>query len=680
MDSGYYTSPTAEADEPRKPKISTKEIGKTVIDGSQAGRFTQSIGAALRDGVSRIELQPIPGGMVGGGEVEEYGKEEREEIKQLVKINEAEITSVHVPHQVVSNLSGQTREGFSESERYRAMEEIKKHVDFAADVAGGGSIVIHTGEFPRSIAHGKHTKGKFWGYPGEEKEAQHHLIDPRSGKLVTIKEDQELWVPIQREDPDDPRAPDGKKWLKDENDKYVVDEFWKERYEDKFDEDGKIKDLTDPEVRRFLVPVWDFDKQGNIATRKLTFEKYKEEEMAQRPELTERQLVRSFFKKMHDAEISSSLGSAREFEQHYYKGIDQLEKIKDAIKFWRNIEAQSSEEKKEELTHRFREQFGPMLPPGELKLPTEHLQKQLNGVLRQIAYGRETAVSGRQRARQVQDLVENAQFLDEYGLNKSVNSLAELGVYAMRETKAKKCNPIYLTPENIFPEMGYGSHPRELIELVKTARKTMINRLTAEQIADPAGRINDDGTPIYIDNLDRDPNMTKEEAAKFAKTHIKATLDTAHMGMWYKYFKPEQGETEEHRIARFREWYMGEVKALGEDEVIGNIHVVDGFGRSHSHLGVGKGILPVVEAVEYLKDKGVTSLSSEGHGDLRELMTGTWEAFGSPIYSAARSGGGGAVFSDVQNSYFGRTTPPPYIVGQYRPSEEWGFWSDLPME
>ena len=144
MDQGYYNTPVnceeaVDTTQSRPKKLGVNELGKTVIDGPNAGRFTQSITAAIREGGSRFELQPIPSqGGGGGGDVDEYGYEEREEIKALAKINKVELTSLHVHHNTVNNLSGQTREGFSEQQRYNSIEEIRRHMNFAADALDGG--------------------------------------------------------------------------------------------------------------------------------------------------------------------------------------------------------------------------------------------------------------------------------------------------------------------------------------------------------------------------------------------------------------------------------------------------------------------------------------------------------------------------------------------------------------
>jgi len=182
------------------PLITPGEIGQSVTEGSRFGNFLQSVTGAIRAGASRIELQTQMG---GGGEAvgaEAYGREVRTALKELAAANQVQLTSVHVPTQV-GNLSGMGQDGFKEEQRKMAVDEIKKAIDFAADVTSGGSITFHTGEFPRPIseqswakekdASGKiikddksHYKYKFLGYQEEPGRAVTYMVDDRNGKIM----------------------------------------------------------------------------------------------------------------------------------------------------------------------------------------------------------------------------------------------------------------------------------------------------------------------------------------------------------------------------------------------------------------------------------------------------------------------------------------------------------------
>ncbi|MBI4739820.1 hypothetical protein HY772_09895 [Candidatus Woesearchaeota archaeon] len=667
----------------KKPVVGVKDIGMTVIDGPNAGRFSQSITAALRSGASRLELQPIPaGGGSSGGDVDEYGYEERQEIKDLAKINEVELTSVHVHHSTVANLSGMSREGFSEHQRYTIIDEVKRHIDFAADAIDGGSIVVHTAEFPRAIGESRHIdKRYFEGFPGEEKERIHSLINPQTGQIVNIREDQEVWVPVPEKD-EKGRI----KWLTDEQGRPVVDEFWRTHpaHTHKFNEDGTLKPEYAADSKLFYIPTLKYDLQGNIRTEKQSFKLFKEQEENRGKD--EREVLKDFFLRQQQAEITSALGQARQFEVYYYKGIERRKRLMEALDYWKQREKDYPPEEKWRLRRQLADHLPPDIVVPEEKSVTEYLTDLLNDNTRELSYGRETSTSGRTRARMIQDMIQKVQFLEDYAVKKSANSLAELGAYAMKITDEKQPKKdIYITPENMLPEMGWGTHPRELLELITTAREKMIERLTSPEIPDPSGKLGDDGKPLMVKSNDYLPGMTKEQAKQEAETHIKATLDTSHLGQWYKHFKyevdPRTGgkESEESRLKRFHKWYMEEVENLSKHNVVGNIHVVDTFGRSHVHLTAGKGPMAdvVIQAVEYLKEKGVKSISSEASGDIREIMTGTWRAFGSNIYSVGR---GTVPFGAMERSYFGRNPPPSYVFGAYSPSEDWTLWSGVPFE
>ena len=113
------------------------------------------------------------------------------------------------------------------------------------------------------------------------------------------------------------------------------------------------------------------------------------------------------------------------------------------------------------------------------------------------------------------------------------------------------------------------------------------------------------------------------------------------------------------------------------------MHIADGFGYENANLPAGQGVMPIVEAVKYLKEKGYSGpFLSEGYGDAERMLRDTWKAFGSPIYSAVGpvAPGGPVRWSDVQHGYFGQNQPPNYIFGAYSPSNDWTLWTQTPME
>jgi hypothetical protein len=290
----------------------------------------------------------------------------------------------------------------------------------------------------------------------------------------------------------------------------------------------------------------------------------------------------------------------------------------------------------------------------------------------------ELILGQRMQARELEMMKKHIKPADEFALNKSVTSLAELGIEAFKEGKARKLDePLFIAPENIFPEMGYGSHPQELIDLVKKSRNRMVEMMTHKEIE---GKKN----PYF------DPSISKEKAERIAKDHIKATFDTQHLGMWYRYFdrKDKPFSSEQERLEEFNKWYLQWVEKMQNEGIIGNVHMLDGFGRGHTHIPLGEGRHPVKTAIHKLLELGYEgNISSEGHeqGGVRQIVK-SWSELGSPIYGSygIEMGPGGMgrarSFSDVHNSYFDKMQSPYFVFGEYAPSKDWSFWSETPLE
>jgi hypothetical protein len=628
MDRGYQSS-AAQADdavgESEKPILGVKDIGKTIIDGRDQGTFVQSVGRAIREGAGRLELQPGIENEWAGAGVENYSKEMRKEIRDLAKLNNVELQSVHTPVQI-GNISGRGEEGYSEAQRDQQINEVKKHIDFAADVNEGGAVVVHTGEFPRSIS--ENFGDQFQGYAGEEKEAIAYLVDKRTGKIIQgIRKSSKFLVPEWETNDKRP---------KDENNYYV-------------DDNGeRVKKIED------RVPVYD-TTSGNFKVKEAGWE-YFEKEAKEWEKIQGRKFrpEEVLYRTQIEAQEKESIAWANHYETRYKqskKQIDELEQAKE--QFAQLKQAETEEERK-----RIVERMNPAILKEFIRSddPFKDIDQAKEMTRKEMLHERDAAISYQQTAKVHEMERNNVTPIGDYAKKQSVKSLKELGIYAMEEEKAKHLKKdLYIAPEHIFPQMGYGSHPEELIELVTEARKAM-----AEELEVSMG-----------------PERAKQEAEK----HIKATLDTQHLGMWRRHFTRKPGENDENYDKRFNEWYMDEVKKMHEKGIIGNIHIVDGFGKGHTHLVAGQGLFPVVDAVKWLKGKGYDkAMSSEAHGDLQHMLTGTWKAFGTDIYSMARPGSAIDSWTNIENSYFGRTGPPNYVVGEYKPSDDWTLWSGVPLE
>ncbi|MCK4521855.1 MAG: sugar phosphate isomerase/epimerase [Nanoarchaeota archaeon] len=673
--------PSANIEEPVFP---VNEIGQTVTEGRQFGTFIQTATAAIRTGAGKIELQPGVGGGEEAAGMENYGKDARETLREVAKVNEVTFTSVHTPAGSVANLSGfNPQQGsFSDEFRKKELDEVKSAIKFAAEAAQGGAVVVHTGEFQRTMFDAPWNKDKkFTAYEEEEEKAVKHLVDKRTGNVIgEIRLNQVVpWTKWNKAESDYTDSKDqhvGKgDYIDYENNKVGRSERVPE-----FNKETGTFEVEEARWDTFVKEAEELNKEKGVKPGDVNYVTPQE----------------AFLYATTETQEKIAKGYAMNYGYRAKYFFEDLKKLKKAKEFYEKLEKSIPEEERWKIMIQDEGLQGmriaPGLIPNETKNPTEVLDKAIREANEQIEQSRDMVTGQMQQALQQKIQRENVTTTEKYAKQKTMQGYAEAGIESMRQTKynpyAKR--DIFVAPENIFPEMGYGSHPEELIELVKTARKAMVERLTEKEIEKSSGRI-DSKTGEEVMTKVNNPfyeGISKEQAKKLAERHIKATLDTQHMGMWFNNFKPLKGETTEKRRERFNGWFMDEVKKMEKDNIIGNIHIVDSIGGSHQHLPAGQGDLPVVEAIKYLKSKGYDGyMNSEAHGEERfgagRIMVETWRAFGSPISGSGYGPPGtgfGPSWGSVQHGYFGRTYPPNFIFGAYSPSNEWTLWSEVPME
>jgi len=300
------------------------------------------------------------------------------------------------------------------------------------------------------------------------------------------------------------------------------------------------------------------------------------------------------------------------------------------------------------LKHAFEERTGRILPP-EIKTPSEFYEQMERDLEREKRWSEELSISmGKERAETEQRL-QRLRPIEEVGIEKSAEGIARAAMYAFKLEKEKRLEkPLFIAPENLYPEGGYGSHPQELKEIIQKSRERMKQLLMEQE------------------------RLNEEEAKKIAEQHIKATFDIGHATNWRKYFK---GTDEE-----FKKWVIEQVKDLTKSGIIGHIHVSDNLGYYDEHLTPGQGIAPIKEFIEEVKKAGIKSVIVEpAHQDYKAML-GAWREFGSTIYAALAPYGMRGGWTDIEFSYFGRTRSPNYLVGDIRPSDDWVLWSGVPLE
>lgn len=678
--------------------ISISDIGTSVTEGSRFGTLIKTSQDAIRKGVGSIELATGMGGGMENVGAESYGQDARQALREIAKVNQVDFVSIHSPTNV-GNLSGFNPQqgGFSDQQRHGDMEEVRKAIKFSADVAGGSAIVVHTGEFHRDMGDSKwnapvtdeakryakkfkqetgHEFKEFLSFPEEPGQQVAYLVDDRTGKMITDVRKNQIVYESDYEMKEDP-SQGGRMRFVDKDGNFIADGY---------------KDLHK------RVPKWDPDKK-EFLTKKVTWEDFEERAAVynKNKDPDEKTLTAAelFFHSQMENQITQNMGYAR----YYGQGYTQTKEMVNMIK--KEMERMDSLHGGRELTEDEKLQLVPRLSgflrgdSGEVQKkllqdglsPTEVLTEALKDAEFNLKHTVDTSSSMFAKAEETIETVRHVVTAEEYAMKQSMKSYAELGIEAMQESERPDVDKdIFIAPENIFPEMGYGSHPEELIELVQNARKEMTNLLTTKMIDDPHGRRDRDGKLIQVSNPHY-TGMSEKEAEKEAKQHIRATFDTQHLGMWWKHFQPLPGETTEKRKERFDKWYGKMVEKMEEADVIGHIHLVDSLGGGHHHLPVGQGNLPLVKAIEHLKKQGYKgTIISEGHGEeanfgVGRMLTETWKAFGSPIKGSsygvsAPSPGWGS----VMHHYGTQMESPYFMFGSYVPSNDWRLWSEVPFE
>jgi hypothetical protein len=609
-------------------------IGNLGVSTSISQNQLRELQAKILKGAGAVELGFMGRGKgnlgQGAGTPGSYGKAEREAMHDLAKINDVKL-SVHASTGVGS-WSGLSQNQFDENSREQNIMEGKRTIEFAADVAKGGPIVVHTGEYPRQIADTKDKK-LFEGFPTESSkdvdgkfvagQKMHYLIDKRTGKIITgIREDQVNHIPAYEKE--------------EHTDK------WGQKYNHVKWSKGKSGGKLDVEQR-------DWKYYVNEAKKK-----------NMKPEYA----AVLFHKDQLETQIAHSRGNAGEYEWTYHNSkrlldsiphlrdeeLPKLKKEMDILEQEMNNNIQDKE-KLELLAYTAGKKKEKIKEAKELIARERELEKRMG-------YGRETAASARAQEATAIHQRDSVDLLSNYALEKTADSIARMALYAkeVQETNPNVERDLFVAPENIWPEMGYGSHPDELRNIIVKSRKAMQDKL-----------------------VEGSPGMTQEKAKDIAAKHIKATFDIGHAHTWKKYFKRNDGESFEDHHNRFTKWLMGKVEGLHEEKILGHVHITDNFGYYDEHISPGQGNVPVKEFMDKLKDLGYTDqVTIESAQQDYQALTEMWRLANSPIYKIDSSSLG---WVDVQNGYFGQTQSPNFLFGPTAPDPRtWTTWSEVPME
>ncbi|MBI2208197.1 sugar phosphate isomerase/epimerase [Candidatus Woesearchaeota archaeon] len=701
------------ADNKPDVSLSVQDIGMSVPMGISAQNVA-GIYSKIRMGAGKLEIQ-FPGYRTGNRNQqtpEMLGEDQRQALREMQMANEVRFNT-HASFGLMGMMGRDERGNFSTYGANQDLMELKRAIDFQADM-GGGSVVMHSGEFERPmtdmfIDDETHTRNLARDSSGrllirmahtQEFDAKFDLLDARtSQKMETVQKDRLVAYPV---------------WNRAEKDYRGIDINGNPTLIRKGDYiDYEKRKIVDPwDTIKGRVPKYN-ESTGRFEVARRHFDYFKKEAEEYNKYLHEkngREL--SFYEKIYPEEmflratLETQEGHARGWALQYGERVDRelktLEKLRKAKEFYERLEREIPEEEKWKIMKQVPE-FGDVvssLVPSETKLPTKILDDLIKNQEKGLEFARQASTAQEQQAFDTNETKENLITPIKRLENHGVRMYAEAGIHALRRTKDPN-NPVVVAIENLFPER-FGGHLEELKWVIEKSRERMVNMLISPKIQLGVSRmptemdevkLNEALTPGGKGMLQENPyymGISKEEAEKIAARHIKATLDTGHLNMWRKFWQEDPRLTKEQNDAKFKDWYLKQVESLAKEGMVGNLHLADNYGFQDDHLSPGQGNAPIKETVEILKkhgyDRAITvepgADASTDLSDFHGLMK-TWRLFGSNVYGMGIGGGGPQVpqrWGDVQYSYFGQNRPPYFVFGGYAPSNDWTLWTAVPME
>ena len=668
--------------------VGIKDLGMSIAMGPVQN--IPAVGAKLRAGMKTMEIGFMGRGKGSGqSPTPEYiGAAQRRALEEIGKANEVNFTT-HSSFGI-NGLAGMDQRGnFNKAAKEDSLHELKRAIEFAGDVAHGGPVVVHTGEFQRSLTgsdwnkHGEF-KGRFQMHEQEQEKETFGVVDDRDGRLmVEAHKNRKVSRPEWQvaKPGQEFKDFDGNTKVAKENQTIYLDYWGRQlhRYE-------RVP-VYNKDEGKFEVKQYGWDDLQDQAREmekeaREDWEEWKKADAEKRKQIEEKSLWKKILKnevkecdihiRPEEAYVIASLetnaGNARGWA-YYYAGdfqetVESIEKLEKALKIYQEMEHGKSEQEISDM----KRQAGDIVPglvSSDSKKPTEIIQRHLEHFRNKIKQSQEGSASQFAQAAEHTETIRHVQSAETYALQEAYDSYAQAAIKAMRQTEkiereGKMKKPIAIAMENMWPEQ-YGSHPDEVIDLVENSRKKMIKILT--------------------ENF----KISEQEATKKAEQHITATIDTGHINMWRKYWVGDKNKTIEENDKEFDRWIVTKMGEMAKRKVVGHVHLDDNYGYNDEHLAPGEGNAPITAMIKALKDSGYKGeLIIEPGADYTTDVSGfssvmkTWKLFGSPVYGAG-AGVGTRRWGSV-TSYTGMNQPPYFVFGGYSPSEDWTLWSGVPLE
>ena len=407
------------------PIGSTNDVGVKIGDlGMSLGLGpvpnVHAVGAKLRPGVKKLEFvfTGMGKGSGQGQTPEMYGLKQRQALVEMSKANRVDFTT----HSTVGvyGLAGMNQQGnFSKTSKTMSLQEVKRAIEFAADVAAGGPVVVHTGEFNRPVVdaewnqkEGDPWKGKFRLYEQEAERAAYRVVDTRTGAVIQeARKNRNVSRPVWNMAKEEywemeggqkvakkPAAVDAQGKPLDEHGRPIYVDYFGKRLdpEDRVPlfvgEQFKVQQLNWDDLRHEAVEMtqrakemWRDWKDGKLSDEKWKssywWKRFSKEEEGKivstiddenqidiRPE--EAYIISTL-----ETNAANARGWAIYYGGDFDKTVERLEKLKKAKEFYEQLEQTTDEAEKWRLMRQSSE-FGELIPP-ESKYPSKIIEENI---------------------------------------------------------------------------------------------------------------------------------------------------------------------------------------------------------------------------------------------------------------------------------------------------------------
>jgi sugar phosphate isomerase/epimerase len=499
--------------------------------------IVQSVSRAISSGFKYIEVLLSNPETVTPGDMQTLS-----ELSRLTNV----FISIHFPVTIV-NLTGLEQGSFSEVSRGEDLRRAFQVVGLASKLRMGGLVTVHSDLYDRPLFD--LADGMFQLSGSEPAETSHYFIDQRTGRPIgLIGETETVEIPIQ-----------------------AIDEQGNLLWINTPDGDPLISEITGERI-----PVQATDSSGIPQVQRVIFSEYRQQIAGQGNRKKAAKIAFELFQQQQLARMSLGYFRIRERERLNKLGSERLERLRETYKYSDKVSKNlpSSDRWRDERLVSDSLNSLNIPVPGRLDTVPNILRVEIGNTQREMAESVEASSMERRQINDILEVLKNARTVYDLALDRASDSFAKLGKYALDYSKGCR-RPLVISIENMFPPR-YASLADEVIELVSLSREKMAYSLRKE-------------------------GYSREEAKESARTHLKATLDPAHLNLFYAFLT----DGSENRTDFFNDWLVNQcLKLLQQDGLVSMIHLSDNDGYSDAHATLGSASIPYQRLLKIIEQTG----------------------------------------------------------------------------